>query len=47
MLQEKTHGVFSSTYKKLNSPLFECAGLSREAPENTAAVEEAADHHSR
>lgn len=24
-----------------------CAGPSGEAPENTAAVEEAADHHSR
>lgn len=44
---KKRHSLFSSTYKSQNSLLFECAGPSREAPENTAAVEEAADHHSR
>lgn len=36
--------VFSVSVTSL---LHVCAGPSGEAPENTAAIEEAADHHSR
>lgn len=37
-----------TVYTASETPLLcVCAGPSGEAPENTAAVEEAADHHSR